>query len=580
MVFRNNWVKAVIINAVFLAVILLCVNMSYETNDDYAIANRIVAGSPHVEFTDYYLCLLLSMVQKWITGINVYVLFQVVISFLAFTVITKLALDLQRSVWLQGIFVAVIAVYSFDHYAVIQFTKTSGLLAAAAVLIIADAVVHKRNGFYYAAAILFMLLSTMLRFEMCVFPICFGGLYLLMRVIHGRKNLVSGGYLSPGRMVGYALVLVLLAGTAGVHFLSDAENLKTKELQDYIYYSTYRSYIVDYPIYEHFCEHPEEYSDIDITKNDFRLINNWYFDYDGAASAENLTKIKNVYDNSRTVSGTSMKSSARSCVKHIIKDMKEPNAGGIQIWILLLIALGGLIRMKPKYWWYIAAVGIGTLAFYLMLYYMGRPAYRVIYIVNLSATLFLLHAMEQPAFWQGPDRQEHRALHMTGRVFGTAGCVIMILALCAGLWFRYDESQAHAAAIEKSLRPPELSERIAGDLRHMYVFSTREKCNTDSYAHPLRPPDPDRNVVTFGGWGTCSPYLMEKLSAYELKNVFGDIIDNPTVCVIEDKRVKSMEKYFNRWYADPADPSKVIRYEPVDEVDGYQIWRVTTEPEE
>lgn len=73
---------------------------------------------------------------------------------------------------------------------------------------------------------------------------------------------------------------------------------------------------------------------------------------------------------------------------------------------------------------------------------------------------------------------------------------------------------------------------------------------------------------------------MEKLSAYELKNVFGDIIDNPTVYVIEDKRVKSMEKYFNRWYADPADPSKVIRYEPVDEVDGYQIWRVTTEPEE
>ena len=108
----------------------------------------------------------------------------------------------------------------------------------------------------------------------------------------------------------------------------------------------------------------------------------------------------------------------------------------------------------------------------------------------------------------------------------------------------------------------------------MYVFATSEKCNTESYAHPLMPPDADANAVSFGGWGTLSPYLMDRLKAYDLDNVFGDVIDNENVYVIEDKRVESMEEYFNRWYADPADPSTKIHYEAVDKVDGYQIWQV------
>ena len=69
-------------------------------------------------------------------------------------------------------------------------------------------------------------------------------------------------------------------------------------------------------------------------------------------------------------------------------------------------------------------------------------------------------------------------------------------------------------------------------------------------------------------------HYSDRLHSYGLSNVFRDIIDNPQVYVIEDKRVDSMEEYFNRWYADPEDGASAIRYEPVDEVDGYQIWSV------
>ena len=574
MVYRNNWVRALIINAVILTVVMLCTNMSYETNDDYSISNRIMASSPYVEFTDYFLCSFLAMVQKWLPMVNVFVLFQVVMSFFSFVTITKLSLDLDRGILMRILCVLILVVYSFDHYATIQFTKTSGLLAVAGMLLIADTIVRQGNRICFLWALIFMYASTMLRFEMCAFPICFAGLYLLMRIVHGRKQIREKGYLSPGRLVGYVVVLVLLSGAAGVHFLSDAENLKTEELRDYIYYSTYRSYVVDYPIYEHFKEHPEEYSDIDITKNDFSLIDHWYFDYNGAASAENLTKIKEVYDSSSTAAKTSVRSAAEDCLKSTIKEMKDMTSGGIQIWILLGIALTAVIRLKPKYWWYVIAAGLGAIACYLLLYEMGRPAYRVIYIVNLSATVFLLHAFERDHFWKGPDQASHKILFNTGRVLAICGGLVLAAGLCWGIWQSWDMAQSHAAKIERNLRPDQLKQRIAEDTDHMYVFATSEKCNTESYAHPLMPPDADANAVSFGGWGTLSPYLMDRLKAYDLDNVFGDVIDNENVYVIEDKRVESMEEYFNRWYADPADPSTKIHYEAVDKVDGYQIWQV------
>ncbi|MBQ9014753.1 MAG: hypothetical protein IJ109_01410 [Firmicutes bacterium] len=555
---------------------MLCTNMSYETNDDYSIANRIMVSSPYVEFTDYFLCSFLAMIQKWLPMINVFVAFQVAMSFFAFVTITKLSLDLDRSVLLRILCILILAVYSFDHYAVIQFTKTSGLLAAAGMLLIVDTIVHRRNRICFLWALIFMFASTMLRFEMCVFPICFAGLYLLMRILHGRHRIREGGYLAPHRMVGYVLMLMLLGSAAGVHFLSDAENLKTQELRDYIYYSTYRSYVVDYPIYEHFKEHPEEYSDIDITKNDFSLIDHWYFDYDGAASAENLTKIKQAYDRSETAAKTSIRGAASDCLRACLKSMKEMDSGGIQIWILLGIAAVGILRLRPAYWWYIVAAGLGAAAFYLLLYEMGRPAYRVIYIVNLSATLFLLHACDRQHFWRGPDRQKNRILFYAGKVLAVCGCAVLAAGLAWGIWQSWDMAQSHAAKIERNLRPAQLAERIAGDTEHMYVFATSEKCNTKSYAHPLMPPDPDVNAVSFGGWGTLSPYLMDRLKAYDLNNVFSDVIDNESVYVIEDKRVDQMEEYFNRWYGDPQDPSRRISYKPAGEVDGYQIWQVVT----
>ena len=52
MVFRNNWVKAILINGVILALAPIFSYMSYETNDDYAIAARLQAGDPYTGYVN------------------------------------------------------------------------------------------------------------------------------------------------------------------------------------------------------------------------------------------------------------------------------------------------------------------------------------------------------------------------------------------------------------------------------------------------------------------------------------------------------------------------------------------------
>ena len=56
---------------------LLLTDMAYETNDDFAITSRIVAGYPYVGFVNYYLCKALIAVQHAIPGVNWYVIMMI-----------------------------------------------------------------------------------------------------------------------------------------------------------------------------------------------------------------------------------------------------------------------------------------------------------------------------------------------------------------------------------------------------------------------------------------------------------------------------------------------------------------------
>ncbi len=571
MTIRSNWIRAIIINLIILILVCIFTDMTYETNDDYAIAARIAAGDPFAYYVNYYLCVPLVALQKMVSFVNVYMLLQVVSSWAAFVFITKVFLDSDKGVLFQIPFVLIIAVFSFDHYSILQFTKTAGLLAVAGTLLLVDGAVNRRGAPRYFWGLLFMYLAAAFRVKSMVFAIGFAGLFLIFWLIENRKRLRPEGYLSPGRLAGCLVVLILLAGTLGFNLASESVNNGTEELKAYHEYNTYRSYVVDYSVYDYFKDHPELYNEVDISKDDLYLIDHWYFDYDGAASTENLKAVREVYDKNSTGENRSVQSLVKKFIRDCISRIRKLTASGIQLLILIVAAAVMLLRLKPKAMVYVLAVGVCAAGCYLMLYYMGRPAYRAIYLINVAAAFWLLYWFDRSRI-RGSEKQKEKKSRALG-VLSAACCVVLCAALAGGLYLEYGRCADSHSEIEGRLRPAELEKRIAEDQDHVYVFSTREKRNLKSYAEPLMVPEADANVLTFGGWGTGSPYLMRKTRALGLENVFEDIIDNDKVYVIEDRNVKRMEEYLTRWYGEKGDQGK-ISYVLDSEVDGYSIWKV------
>ena len=90
---KYNWLISLAVNGLILALTFVLTDPVYETNDDYAIASRIVDGYAEVYFVNYYLCKVLIVLQSLFKTINVHVVSQMVGAFVAFTCIYKVILD-------------------------------------------------------------------------------------------------------------------------------------------------------------------------------------------------------------------------------------------------------------------------------------------------------------------------------------------------------------------------------------------------------------------------------------------------------------------------------------------------------
>ena len=569
----NNWTKATVINAMILVLIVFFTDMSYETNDDYAISVRTLMGDPYTFFVDYHVCRFLIWLQGLIPALNAFVLFQVAVSFIAFTCISALFLDKERSFMAQLIFLLIIAIYSFDHYSVIQFTKTSILVLTSGMLMLIDAMTERRRVGYYAAALMLFYIGSTLRIQNAYLAIAFAGLFLLFWVVQNRRRLIPEGYLRPAKLGVYLLLLLLLGGAFLLHQWSNDINVSTTALREYQKYNDERSWVIDYSDFKHYDGNRDKFDAMGLSENDLYLINNWYFDYDGAASYDNLKSINRVYAESRQASVDRVKRSVKDCLKNIVSTVRAHSSEGIQIIILMGIALSAMALMRPGYWLYIIALGVASLTIYLGLYYMGRPAYRAFYGVDLSATLWLLWYFDSTRYRTKATDGSEANIGPSEAVRALFGIAFALL-LSIGVFFCGENSRNTHEGIVNGLRGEALTREISSNKDKVYLFATRDKMNLSTYATPMRAPDPDGNVFTFGGWGTLSPYLLGRMATYGLDNLFEDIIDNKDVYVIDNRNVDRMEEYLEKWYGRDG---STIRYDKVKDVDGTVIWQVVRE---
>lgn len=563
---KINWLISAAVNAVILIAILLTTHMVYETNDDFAIASRIVDGYAETTFVNYYLCKVILRLQALMPQMNAYMIFQVASAFVAFTCFYKIILDETESRVIHCAAALCIAVFSIDHYCTVQFTKTAALLSAAGLLLIVDCITKKKNLLYLVPGALLLYTGAGFRLDGLIACIGFTGLYGLYWLFINRKRLISDGYFKPWRIALYVVLVALVGGCYVFDNMSVRANKRTPELAAFWDYTMDRSEVIDFPVYDNFDAHRAEYEALGIDENDMYLIDHWYLDYDGAATGENLRAIKEIYksDNTETVS---VREIVREFITDTVKSVRKLGFTGCHIILLGVIAVWMFIALRPKHWLYILATGGLAVCLYLAVYYMQRPAYRAFYSADICSVLWLLYALtcgyESDAEEQGSKRK--------GALLVMGVCTMLIAAaLMVPIHMKCESSYNSAKG---KVMPDELAKYLMDNDDSFFTFATTEKKMNASYATPLLAPatGEEKNVIGTGSWGFTSPYVMDKLAVYGLTNPIRDLIDNDKAYYIGNKRIGKLTEYYNKWYGGDG---RRIYFEKRAEISGYTIWSV------
>lgn len=561
---RQNLIKSIIINAVILAVMLVITGMAYETNDDYAISARLAAGYPYVGFVNYFLCKALIAVQSLIPAVNWYVVLMIAASFVAFTCILFTIFNAGTSRIVRIASSVMVAFYAFDHYSTVQFTKTAALVMTAGMLILVDCVTEKKKAPGYIISMILIYLGACIRVDALIAAAGFAGVYGIVWLIQNRSRLIEDGYFTFPKIILYVFLVALVIGAYGLDQYSCRINVSTDELRYAEDYSLYRSNIVDYPTYEYYEDNVEAYDAIGISENDIYLIDHWIFDYEGAASMENLRNIDSIerHNDSKL---TVLIRSVKKCLKETYHGVRDLSFTGIHIIYLCVLSLWMLLALKPKHWPYVIGIGFMALALYIAVYYMQRPAYRALYVADIGAAVWLLYYL-----MKNTEEAPKNSRRGASAVMGVA--VILITAMLMVPAYRGAESKVSTAA-GKAMSET-LEEYFMQNDDNLYVWSTREKKLSRVYITPLKAPDGrDRNVTGTGGWGVLSPYVLDRLAEFGIYNPIKDLIDNENAFYVGNKNIKRLEEYYNKWY---GTPDTTIYMEQVDEIDGRKIWAVKT----
>ena len=571
-IFRHNWSKAIAVNIVILVAMLVFTDLAYETNDDYVMSLRMVDGYPYFTFLNYFFAKAVIWIQSFMPGYNAFVITQIALSFVAFTILSKIIFDTAdwsgANRWIKLAAVFGIAAFAIDHYCAVQFTKTAVLLLVVGSIIITDTLIRKRGAGYLLVGFFLLYAGACLRFTHMLVAVGFTGIFLLVWVVMNRHSLKSCGYLRKGRVAMYIATALLLLGTVGVSVASNAANNSTKELANYWEYDIYRTYATDFPVYDSYEDNSASYDAAGISKNDLNLIKNWYIDYDGAASMDNLKTIYGIYENTDSAD-SSFSAAAKTFTHEAIDNIKELNKSGMHLIMLGLLGLAALIAYRPKYAWYVILVALFAVALYVYLYYIGRPAYRATYAADAGAALWLLYylsgAMADP-------ESGSASFGLLGKPAFAVVNIILAIVFLVGLIPAYDSYQSLKAGNEGSLMSEEMTEYLNDNPDNLYVFGRGQKGTSEYYVTPARMPvgSDQPNAIGFGSWGSNSPYILEKLGRFGVSNVFGDVIDNDGVYVVEDKNTDKLEVYFNKWYGDGGQ----VVFEQADTVDGQTVWKV------
>ena len=550
---------AAVLNALFLALLLVFIAPAFESNDDLALAafvdGQMAEKSARIPYISYPLALLLKGIYTVLgEGAAWHTVGQYTLLFISFTAVSLVLFERLR-LW-QGALVSIVLLLFFgvDSYTVISYTKTASVAAAAGMLLLFHAAEDRPKGkraLPAALGIALCLFGSMLRlmeFLPCAALMAALGFRWLWGLIAERGEGVRE---KLSRLWRYALPFAVMLAVVCAAYGADRLAWSQGRWGDYAEFDRVRVALTDYGIPE-YASMPGEYDALELNENAvelFRTGNFFEMEKFGKDVMAELIRAR------QEVKGSP---SAGECLGKLLDKCIPGFFVNLHIYAFLLIAALWLACGGHSLRDWATALLTGALfaVFYMYLIWRGRYMVdRVDMGLFFAMSLVLCRMLKKDAM----SRER------------TVSLAVLCLALGLSYWLCRDEyrvtrhsepesDDSHRAAVEL----------ILGDTEHLYL--AKLDVISDTIYPPFEPAPAgywDR-IVLMGGWDFGHPVMLDTLAKYGVANPYRDIVGNDSVYMIEDDIDSTME--YIRDYYDPDASAELV--EPISSETGLDIYRI------
>ena len=536
---RESLGFALCVNLLAMAVMVLLMRPSFETNDDIVFAEfgsglRGVKDA-HLVFQNYILGLIYRFLYQATGRLPWYTIVQYAVLLAAFSAVTYVLMN--RLEGYSGLYLSVIFLccFGYEAYIHIQFTKTAGIAAAAAVFLLLHLVSRERFAlweFLWGIGLGFMgFLYREDQFWASSALMAGAGVYFLLTL----KKKYSGKMLRKlGICAGSFIILLISAAAAGA---VDSYMYNDSQWKEYQEFNGLRSKLLDYgfPDYD---SSAETYQELGISREAYELYKTWNFNDPEKFTSETMEKLV------REKTGRTFHiSQVVSFLKRFPSDLSKLSMAwfGLVFLAVWLIFAGKSFSAVIS----LAFEGILLCAVYFYLYYQGR------YMVN-RVDVGLWCSVCLVILWIISDRRLRAE---------KTGIFLCAAVLAASQFMWKDDWRITTSSIpEARVSQRAVLETIGTDKDHVSEIV----CYGPFDRMPENLLD---NLYWLGGWECRTPGIIEKMEEHGIVNPYRDMINNDRVYLI-DNQIDLTLAYIREYYDRDAE---AVFVRTLGNVDLYQI---------
>lgn len=554
---NKNLSCALLINLLILCVYILLFETVLETNDEFAFSAFLSGAygvrSSHLVFSNIFYGKILKLLYSLETGINWYSAFQFFFNFVSSCIISYIGLMRTERYGKRGvrcgICFSIVLVCAYEHYYLMQWTKSAYLIILAGVLLILYTL-HEQKGkiFSLLCGGILVLEGSFIRFDAVLVVFAFAFVRCVYDLLIRQRFLLKKEYFQRNGkyILCFCLLIAVVFGFEIGDRLVYQYGPQKEAWKYYNEYNVFRSELLDYGIPE-YEEHAEEYQEIGLSETDIRMLENWTFSDPEVFNVETFEKI---------VSMKEKKTLSFEIIPKMFGKMAEgarSNVGLLTIFVAFMYLINSQKKQKTLFPMYLVMM----FALYGYLTYMDRVIFRSVYGIWISILAFCVY--DYPKQRTGLKSElSHSAW---------VALIITILTLSAADYAR--EHENYNRKRETIYRT--LFDYTNEHKENLYMRDVSTLCDWNQSFSVMEtlPEGYLSNICLLGGWELENP-ITDTKSFYEIENPWRACVDSENIFIIDNVLIDLKVDYIRQRYCPTA------KAELVDEVAGFEIYRIVS----